>query len=121
VLGAAVALWVAGFDLFYALLDLDVDRVQGLHSWPVRWGERATFVAARAFHTATVVLLGVVGLGVEADLAYWLGVAAVAALLVYEHRLVRPGDLRRLDAAFFTVNGLISVVFCVFVLVGVVA
>ena len=121
VLGAAVAFWVAGFDLFYALLDLEVDRAQGLHSWPVRWGERGTFAAARAFHAATVVLLGVVGLGVQAGGAYWLGVAAVAGLLMYEHRLVRPGDLRRLDAAFFTVNGVISVVFCAFVLVDVVA
>jgi 4-hydroxybenzoate polyprenyltransferase len=120
-LGAAVALWVAGFDLFYALLDVEVDRAQGLHSWPVRWGERATFTAARAFHAATVALLAVVGVGVEAGVAYWLGVAAVAGLLVYEHRLVRPGDLRRLDAAFFTVNGVMSVVFCLFVLLDVVA
>ncbi|MFN2470857.1 MAG: UbiA-like polyprenyltransferase [Gaiellaceae bacterium] len=116
VLGAAVALWIAGFDLFYSLFDVAVDRVQGLHSWAVRWGERGVFAGARAFHAATVALLAAVGLGLEVGVAYWLGVAAVAALLVYEHALIRPGDLRRLDAAFFTVNGVISVVFFAFVL-----
>jgi 4-hydroxybenzoate polyprenyltransferase len=118
-LGAAVALWVAGFDLFYALLDLDVDRAQGLLSWPVRWGVEATFVAARVFHGATVILLVAVGWGLDVGVAYWLGVASVAALLLYEHLIVRPGDLRRLDAAFFTVNGVISLVFCAWVVVDV--
>ena len=67
------------------------------------------------FHVAAVVLLAAVGVGLSSDIFYWLGVAAVAGLLLYEHSLVRPGDLRRLDAAFFTVNGVISVVFFVFV------
>jgi 4-hydroxybenzoate polyprenyltransferase len=114
-LGAAVALWVAGFDLFYSLFDLGHDRSEGLHSWATRWGERGVFAGARAFHLGTVALLAVVGLGVAAGVFYWLGVVVVAALLLYEHLLVRPGDLRRLDAAFFTVNGVISVVFSVFV------
>jgi 4-hydroxybenzoate polyprenyltransferase len=118
-LGAAVALWIAGFDLFYSLFDVDVDRAQGLHSWATRFGVATTFAGARAFHAATVALLAVAGLGLDVGLAYWLGVAAVAVLLLYEHSLVRPGDLRRLDAAFFTVNGVISVVFCAFVLVDV--
>ena len=74
------------------------------------------FVGARAFHVAAVSLLTAVGLGLGSGVFYWLGVAAVAALLVYEHTLVHPGDLRRLDAAFFTVNGVISVVFFAFVL-----
>ena len=116
-LGAAVALWIAGFDLFYSLFDVDVDRAQGLHSWAVRWGEHGVFRAARVLHLVTVLLLVAVGLGVSVGVVYWLGVAAVAALLLFEHSLVRPGDLRRLDAAFFTVNGVISVVFCVFVIV----
>lgn len=120
-LGAAVALWIAGFDLFYALLDVEVDRREGLQSWPARWGERLTFAAARACHAATVGLLALVGVGLGVGVPYWLGVAAVASLLVYEHLLVRPGDLRRLDAAFFTVNGVISVVFCAFVVADVVA
>src|SRR5439155_938572 len=102
-LGGAVAFWVAGFDLFYSLFDLDVDREQGLHSVATRFGVRGAFAGARAFHVLAVVLLAAVGVGLGLGWWYWLGVAAVALLLAYEHSLVRPGDLRRLDAAFFTV------------------
>jgi len=115
-LGAAVALWVTGFDLFYSLFDLEVDREQGLHSFATRFGERRLFWGARLAHAGTVALLAAVGLGLHLGTLYWLGVAAVAILLAYEHALVRPGDLRRLDAAFFTMNGVISVVFFGFVL-----
>jgi 4-hydroxybenzoate polyprenyltransferase len=115
-LGGAVALWVAGFDLFYSLLDLEIDRAQGLQSIAVRFGERGAFWAARAFHLGTVALLVVTGLGLDVGILYWVGVAAVAGLLAYEHSLVRPGDLRRLDTAFFTMNGVISVAFFLFVL-----
>jgi 4-hydroxybenzoate polyprenyltransferase len=118
-LGAAVACWIAGFDLFYSLFDVEIDKAQGLHSWAVRWGEQGVFRGARVLHVLTVLLLATVGIGVAAGIAYYLGVAAVAALLVYEHSLIRPGDLRRLDAAFFTVNGVISVVFLGFVLIDV--
>ncbi len=114
-IGAAVALWVAGFDLFYSLFDLDHDRAEGLHSWAVRFGERGVFIGARVLHSGTVALLALAGLGLDVSLFYWLGVVATAALLAYEHSIVRPGDLRRLDAAFFTLNGVISVVFFVFV------
>jgi 4-hydroxybenzoate polyprenyltransferase len=114
-LGGAVAFWVAGFDLFYSLFDLEVDREQGLHSVATRFGVRGAFAGARAFHVLTVLLLAAVGVGLGLGWWYWLGVAAVALLLAYEHSLVRPGDLRRLDAAFFTVNGVISVVFLAFV------
>jgi 4-hydroxybenzoate polyprenyltransferase len=115
-LGAAVALWVAGFDLFYSLFDLEFDREQGLHSFATRFGERRLFWGARLAHAATVALLAAVGFGLHLGFFYWLGVASVAALLAYEHALVRPGDLRRLNAAFFTMNGVISLVFFVFVL-----
>ena len=114
-LGGAVALWVAGFDLFYSLFDLEHDRAEGLHSWAVRFGERGVFVGARVLHIGTVVLLAAVGVGLGVGILYALGVAATAALLAYEHSIVRPGDLRRLDAAFFTLNGVISVVFFAFV------
>ena len=114
-LGAAVALWVAGFDLFYSLFDLEHDRAEGLHSWAVRFGERGVFVGARVLHIGTVALLAAVGVGLEVGILYTLGVAATAALLAYEHSIVRPGDLRRLDAAFFTLNGVISAVFFAFV------
>lgn len=115
-LGGAVALWVAGFDLFYSLFDLEHDRAEGLHSWAVRFGESGVFTGARLLHVGTLVLLVLAGLGLEVGSLYWLGVGLVATLLLYEHRLVRPGDLRRLDAAFFTVNGLISIVLFCFVL-----
>jgi len=120
VLGAAVALWIAGFDLFYSLFDAEIDRVQGLHSWATRFGVGGVFSGARLFHAATVALLALVGVGLDVGVLYWPGVAAVAGLLLYEHSLVRPGDLRRLDAAFFAVNGVISLVFCGFVLADVV-
>jgi len=114
-LGAAVLLWVAGFDLFYSLFDLEHDRRERLRSWATRFGERGVFFGARWFHAGTVLLLALAGLGLEIGAWYWAGVAAVAMLLTYEHRLVSPGDLRRLDAAFFTVNGVISIVFFAFV------
>jgi 4-hydroxybenzoate polyprenyltransferase len=115
-LGLAVALWVAGFDLFYALFDEEVDRREGLHSIVTRYGVNGAFVGARLAHTATVVCLVAAGLGLPVGTLYWLGVTAVALLLGYEHSLVRPGDLRRLDTAFFTMNGVISVAFAVFVI-----
>jgi len=115
-LGGAVAVWVAGFDLFYSLLDVEVDRRLRLHSWATRFGERAVFGAARILHAATVGLLCVAGLGLPVGLLYWVGVGVVAVLLVYEHAIVRPGDLRRLDAAFFTTNGVIALAFLAFVL-----
>ena len=114
-IGAAVLLWVAGFDLFYSLFDLEHDRAEGLHSWAVRFGEQGVFRGARAFHAGSVVLLSAAGVGLDVSWFYWLGVIATAGLLVYEHSIVRPGDLRRLDAAFFTLNGVISVVFFAFV------
>lgn len=119
-LGVAVLFWVAGFDLFYSLYDLDHDRREDLHSWAVRFGERGVFRGARVSHALTVLFLAAAGIGLSGGVFYWLGVVAVAMLLVYEHSIVRPGDLRRLDAAFFTVNGVMSVVFFVFAALDVV-
>ena len=117
ILGLAVATWIAGFDLFYSLFDVEVDRSQGLHSVATRFGVRGVFLGARLLHVTTVACLCAVGAGLPVGVAYWLGVATVAGLLAYEHRLVRPDDLRRLDMAFFTMNGVISVAFFAFVLV----
>ena len=114
-LGGAVCLWVAGFDLFYALFDREHDLAAGLHSWATRFGVRGVFFGARAMHAGSVALLAAAGAGLGVDAWYWLGVAVVAALLVYEHSIVRPNDLRRLDAAFFTVNGILSIAFGLFV------
>jgi 4-hydroxybenzoate polyprenyltransferase len=118
-LGVAVAAWVAGFDLFYSLFDRDVDIAEGLQSVATRFGVRGAFIGARLLHAATIAFLVAVGIGLSLGWWYWIGVAVVALLLAYEHSLVRPDDLRRLDAAFFTVNGVISVVFCVFVVLEV--
>jgi len=115
-LGAAVAVWIAGFDILYALFDLDVDRTQGLHSLPARFGVPAAFAVSRLCHLATVCLLVAVGLGLSVGPLYWLGVAVVAGVLAYEHSLVSPGDWKRLDTAFFAANGVISIAFFVFVL-----
>jgi 4-hydroxybenzoate polyprenyltransferase len=115
-LGAAVAVWVAGFDVLYGIFDVDFDRAHRLHSVPARFGVPAAFLVARACHVATVAFLVVAGLGLDVGLLYWLGVGAVAALLVYEHSLVSPSDTSRLDTAFFTMNGVMSVTFLAFVL-----
>jgi 4-hydroxybenzoate polyprenyltransferase len=119
-LGAAVAVWIAGFDLFYSLFDREVDLQQGLHSVASRFGVRGVFAGARLLHVATVLLLAAVGVGLELGWWYWLGLIVVAALLAYEHSLVGPGDLARLDQAFFTMNGVISVAFFAFVFIDVV-
>jgi 4-hydroxybenzoate polyprenyltransferase len=120
-LGGAVAAWVAGFDLFYSLFDFEIDRAQGLYSWATRWGTSGVFSGARGLHGLTVGLLVATGLGLQVGALYWVGVGVVAGLLAYEHLLVRPGDLRRLDAAFFTTNGAISVALFAFVLADVLA
>jgi 4-hydroxybenzoate polyprenyltransferase len=115
-LWGAVAAWVAGFDILYALQDVDFDRRRGLHSIPRAFGERGAFAIARALHALTVAGLAAVGLAAGMGGWWSAGVAVVAVLLTYEHRLVRPGDLRRLDAAFFTMNGVISLAFLGFAL-----
>jgi 4-hydroxybenzoate polyprenyltransferase len=116
-LAVAVMSWVGGFDIFYSLQDVDFDRAHGLHSVPAALGEERAVAVARGLHVITVASLSAVGLGTGAGWIYALGVATVAALLLYEHSLVRPNDLRRLDAAFFTMNGVISIAFFAFVLV----
>jgi 4-hydroxybenzoate polyprenyltransferase len=115
-LGAAVAVWVAGFDVLYALFDLEHDRAHGLHSVPARFGVPAAFTVARACHVATVVFLVLAGLAIGVGVLYWVGVIVVAGLLLYEHSLVSPRDTSRLDMAFFSMNGVISVTFFLFVL-----
>ncbi|MCA1797356.1 MAG: putative 4-hydroxybenzoate polyprenyltransferase [Geobacteraceae bacterium] len=118
-LGLAVLLWVAGFDIFYALQDLDFDREHGLYSIPVSLGAEKSCLLVRWLHGGMVVLLLLVWLSAGLGWLYLIGVAVVAALLVYEHSLVKPEDLSRLDAAFFTMNGYISIILFVFVLADV--
>ena len=108
VLGLAVLFWVAGFDTIYACQDEAFDRASGLHSLPARLGTRRALVLARLFHVVAVALLAGLYSLVPMHPLYLVGVSAVAGLLVYEHSLVRADDLSRIDAAFFTVNGWIS-------------
>jgi 4-hydroxybenzoate polyprenyltransferase len=115
VLTAAVTLWVGGFDVLYACQDYDHDRAAGLRSLPQSAGIPAAFWAARLMHAAMLALLVWFGRLFHFRLAGWLGVAAVGLLLAYEHSLVSPRDLRRLNAAFFTMNGVIALVFFGFV------
>jgi len=105
----AVATWVAGFDIFYALPDEHFDRTEGLHSAVVRLGERNSILLAKLLHGITIPALVLFGYGAGFGLWFYVGVAAAAAILAWEHQLVRPGDLSRLDAAFFTMNGVMSV------------
>jgi 4-hydroxybenzoate polyprenyltransferase len=116
-IAGAVATWVAGFDIFYALPDESFDRSEGLRSAVVRLGERRAILLAKLLHGVTVPALALFGWGAGFGLWYYLGVLAAAAILAYEHRLVRPGDLSRLDAAFFTMNGVMSLTVFAFALV----
>ncbi|HUR92408.1 MAG TPA: UbiA-like polyprenyltransferase [Gemmatimonadaceae bacterium] len=115
-LAAAVAAWVAGFDILYSLQDVEFDRSQRLYSIPAAVGEARALTLARALHVLAVAALVAAGFAAGAGIPYWVGVGVVAVLLGYEHSLVRPGDLSKLDAAFFTMNGVISIAFFGFVL-----
>jgi len=114
ILGAIVLFWVAGFDILYALQDLDFDRAAGLHSIPVALGVNGSLRAARLFHLAMPALLlllwKVMGLGY----VFLIGIFVVAAMLAYEHWLLKDGDLSKMDAAFFNMNGYISVAVLLF-------
>ena len=116
VLGLAVLFWVAGFDIFYALQDYEFDRDKGLFSIPSRFGVERSFQITRVFHIIMILLLLLLAFSQGLGLIYLLGVLVVAGLLVYEHTLVRPDDLSRLDAAFFNMNGYISVTIFLFTL-----
>ena len=110
-LGGAVALWIAGFDIIYATMDLEVDRRQGLHSIPRRFGVAAALLTTRIFHAGSVALLVWLGIALSLGPFYWLGLAVVAGLLAYENSIVSADDLSRVDMAFLQMNGVIAIVF----------
>jgi 4-hydroxybenzoate polyprenyltransferase len=105
-----VATWVAGFDIFYALPDAGFDTAEGLRSAVVRLGESRAIVLAKLLHGITIPALALFGYAAGFGTWYYLGLIVATGILAYEHHLVRPGDLSRLDAAFFTMNGVMSVV-----------
>ena len=115
VLTAAVTLWAGGFDVLYSCQDFEHDSSAGLHSLPQAFGIPTAFITARVMHLAMLALLVWFGTLFNFGIIGWLGIGAVACLLAYEHSLVSPGDLRKLNAAFFTMNGVIATVFLVFV------
>ena len=115
-LALGVSSWTAGFDILYALQDEEFDRSERLHSVPVVFGRRGSLAIARGLHVVTILSLAAVGVAVPVGWLYAAGVCVAAALLLYEHSLVRGDDLSRLDAAFFTMNGVISLTFFGFVL-----
>jgi 4-hydroxybenzoate polyprenyltransferase len=118
VLWLALTVWIAGFDIIYACQDVEVDRAQRLHSVPARFGIPAALRLARINHALAAAALAWLGLMMSLGVFYWVGWLAVVGLLIYEHSLVRLGDLSRLNKAFFNVNGYIAVIVLVAVVTG---
>lgn len=115
-LGGAVAVWIAAFDIIYACQDVEFDRKHGLNSIPSRFGIANALRISRLMHVLTIVLFALVPLFVDLGMLYWIGVAVVAMLLWYEHRIISPHDMSRIDVAFFTVNSYVASVAFVFTL-----
>jgi 4-hydroxybenzoate polyprenyltransferase len=118
---AAVTTWIGGFDILYALSDREFDRSAGIYSIPARFGILAALVISAALHLGTVIALVAVGHSAGLGTIYFLGVAAVVAIFVYEHAIVRPSDLSRVDVAFFNLNGYVSLVYLLATLAQVLA
>jgi 4-hydroxybenzoate polyprenyltransferase len=116
----AVATWIGGFDILYALADRDFDRSAGLHSIPARFGVRGALVASGLLHVVTVAAMVMLAGAGRLGVIYLIGVAVIAAILIWEHAIVRPGDLSRLNMAFFNLNGYVSVAFFVATLADVI-
>ncbi|KYH31049.1 UbiA-like polyprenyltransferase [Neomoorella mulderi] len=114
VLGLGMGSWVAGFDIIYACQDYDFDRRYGIHSIPARFGKARALIIARYLHALAILMLALVGLLLHLGLIYFLGVLLAAVILIYEHRLVSPEDLSRLNLAFLNLNGYLSVLMFVF-------
>jgi 4-hydroxybenzoate polyprenyltransferase len=110
----AVVFWLAGFDVLYALQDIEFDRSHGLHSIPERFGIKDTLLFSRVFHLITWGLLAFTGIIFDLGIFYWIGMAAAGGLFIYEHSLVKANDLSRIDMAFFNMNGYISMTVFVF-------
>ena len=114
ILCAAVTLWVGGFDVLYACQDVEFDKSAGLYSIPKKFGIARALLIARALHMVMIALLVWLALSFQLPWPAWVGICLVAALLAYEHSLVKPNDLTKMNAAFFAVNGYISLVFLLF-------
>jgi 4-hydroxybenzoate polyprenyltransferase len=111
VLGAAVMLWVAGFDIIYGAQDVEFDRENDLHSIPAAFGVRNALIISAVFHLAAVALLVVTGILAGLGLIYYLGVGMITALLVYEHAIVSPTNLKNVTIASYSINQIVSTIF----------
>ncbi|MEY9962900.1 4-hydroxybenzoate polyprenyltransferase [Streptacidiphilus sp. MAP12-16] len=120
VLGLAVGVWIGGFDLIYACQDVAADRADGVRSVPARFGINGALYGARAAHTVTVLLLGWYAVLTDAGWAFWLGLVVVCCAFLYEHSIVKPGDLSRLNRAFFQLNSFVGVSLFAFALLDLV-
>ncbi len=119
-LGVAVLLWVAGFDVLYAIQDIDFDKKHGLFSVPARFGINKSIVVTRFLHALSIGILILTGLKLHLGIFYFAGVTIAAVLLAYENSLIKPDDQSRLNVAFFTMNGIISVIMFCFVAIEVI-
>lgn len=119
ILGLAVSIWIAGFDVIYACQDIDFDQASGVHSIPASFGVAVALNVSSAMHVITALLLLALGPMMSLGVAYYVGWLIAVGLLIYEHRLVSPHDLSRLGVAFFNVNGYIAVIVFVFTLASV--
>jgi 4-hydroxybenzoate polyprenyltransferase len=111
-----VLFWVSGFDIIYALQDIDFDRQHQLHSIPARLGKKNALRVSELLHVFSALLVITAGIIASFGILYWLGVAVFCGMLIYQHSIVKPDDLRRVNLAFMTANGIASVVFALFVI-----
>jgi 4-hydroxybenzoate polyprenyltransferase len=119
-LGTAVLCWVAGFDIFYAIQDIDFDRKHRLHSIPANFGIKPSLGLTKLLHFTAIVLLAWTGLRLHLGMIYFIGVLITGILLAYENSIIKPNDISRLNVAFFTMNGVISVLMFFFVAIEVI-
>ena len=116
ILGLAVTFWTGGFDIIYACQDFEFDRESKLHSIPTKFGIKNALFISKIFHILTILFLSILGTLIHASFIYWVGVVFVLAMLLYEQSLVKENDLSKVNLAFFTVNGWVSIGFFVFIL-----
>lgn len=119
ILAAAVMFWVAGFDVIYATMDNEFDRENKLHSLVQKWGIRGALLAAKIFHAVFIILMLAFGFLAGLKMLFAIGTLGIAVFLIYEHALVKVDDIKRINAAFFTVNGVISLIFLALVVLSV--
>lgn len=118
-IGAAVAFWVAGFDTMYACQDIEFDRQHGLHSIPARFGEKGALLFSALFHLLTIVFLLLTGIILQLGIWYYIGVGLASVILIYQHFIVKPGDLTRVGFATFSINRYVGLIIFVTTLIDI--